>query len=350
MLNFYPGPSRIYPQVAQFAQDAFGSGILERNHRSPQFKSLLAQCTQALKAYFGVPQDYAVYYLSSATEAWEICAQSLLTAPHFVHNGAFGEKWCAYTRRLLCQTTEKRYAPEEWPVFEGEGDLCFVANETSNGTHVPHFPDPRKGLICVDAVSSFGGVEYDVARADVWITSVQKCFGLPSGMGIMLASPKALERAREKGDRAFYNSLLFLEDNFSKFETPYTPSILGVYLLQRLLETLPPLEVVSQHLAARARALYRYFEGGDLLQPLVRDTALQSPTVLALTCPRAREVLLFLEENGAIVGKGYGHWKGSTIRIANFPAIPDADYVNLSKILATFAADSPKKYGIPFSF
>lgn len=348
MLNFYPGPSRLYPQVAQYAQEAFASGILERNHRSSAFKAVLAACTRQVKAHLAVPEDYAVYYVSSATEAWEICAQSLLQSPLFVHNGAFGMKWYTYTRRLLPEADQRSYGLEEDPPYAGEQDLCFVANETSNGTHVPYFPGSRKGLICVDAVSSLGGIDYAMDGADVWISSVQKCFGLPSGMGILILSPKALERAREKGDRAFYNSVLFLEENFSKNETPYTPSILGIYLLHRLLSDLPPKSAVDHHLRRRAAALYRFFESMDCAKPLVQREDLRSPTVLTLACDRSAALLRFLEEQGVIAGKGYGAWQTETFRIANFPAIADEDYVKLSQILATFAGVSPKNYELLF--
>lgn len=345
MLNFYPGPSRIYPQVAQFAQDAFSSGILERNHRSTPVKNLVADCIRSLKSYLDLPESYAVYFVSSATEAWEICAQSLLEAPAFAYNGAFGEKWYHYTSRLMVDVKQRPYGVEEAPDFSGEEDICFVGNETSNGTWVPRFPDPRQGLICVDAVSSLGGIQYDMRSADVWISSVQKCFGLPSGLGLLLLSPKALERAEARGDRAFYNSVLFLEDNFSKNETPYTPSIISIYLLKRLLEVLPPLSTIDASLKQRAMELYAHF---DAFSPLVQSTEFRSPTIVALATERPNELLRFLEERGAIVGKGYGPWKENSFRIANFPAIPDEDYVKLSRILATFAGDSPKNDGLHF--
>lgn len=65
-------------------------------------------------------------------------------------------------------------------------------------------------LIAIDATSWFGGVVFDWMLGDVWFASVQKCLGLPAGMGIMVCSPKALEKARKVNDILRYNSLLFM--------------------------------------------------------------------------------------------------------------------------------------------
>jgi phosphoserine aminotransferase len=83
------------------------------------------------------------------------------------------------------------------------------------------------------------GVELDWQSADIWFASVQKCFGLPAGMAVMVCSPKALQYAEIIGDRKYYNSLLFMNDNFKKYQTHYTPNVLEIYLLSKILEQIP---------------------------------------------------------------------------------------------------------------
>ena len=54
-----------------------------------------------LKEKLDIPKDYTIFFTSSATECWEILAQSLIVTRSFhIYNGAFGEKWYDYTLRL----------------------------------------------------------------------------------------------------------------------------------------------------------------------------------------------------------------------------------------------------------
>ncbi|MCD8540209.1 MAG: aminotransferase class V-fold PLP-dependent enzyme, partial [Leadbetterella sp.] len=256
---------------------------------------------------------------------------------------AFGEKWKTYSERITGKVTGYTFDIQEEPrLTASEGrDVCIVANETSNGTAFPRevLKSARAGggLVLVDAVSSMGGADHDISLGDIWIGSSQKCLGLPSGMGIMLLSPAALERAAEINDHRFYNSLLFIESQFDRFQTPYTPNILAVYLLKRLLENLENVSVISERVSRRAGGIYRFLEsftGGD---PLIRNPSVRSATVIAVNSREASRVSDYLLRHGVIIGKGYGPWKGSTFRIANFPAISDGDFEVLFDLLRNFA-------------
>jgi phosphoserine aminotransferase len=346
MYNFYPGPSKVYPMVKDFAKEAFENGILEKNHRSEPFMQLLEDCIKLFKNHLNIPSDYKVFFVSSATEAWEICAQSLFgNAPvKFYYSGAFGEKWMKYAERIHGDISEGKFDVNQkiLPDTTFPGDVCLVANETSNGTQFNpvNFKNTmsENSLLYVDAVSSLGGVDYEISDADVWISSSQKCFGLPSGMGIMIVSPKALARAKEQGDRKFYNSLLFIEENFDKLQTPYTPNILSVYLLKRLLENLPNIKELSQNLKFRANRLYEYFDSTVSLKPLVLNNEVRSQTLVAIKCSDLKELQAYLAKKDITIGKGYGKWKDTTFRIANFPAIDNQEYDYLLEILSNFVS------------
>lgn len=344
MYNFYPGPSKNYPLIKDFATEAFASGILEKNHRSMPFMNLMEDCIRLLKKHLNIPSDYKVYFVSSATEAWEICAQSLFgnASVNFYYNGAFGEKWKNYSERIYPEVIGTRFGVNEKIVLDESftGDVCLVANETSNGSQV-NLDGYRErisesNLLYVDAVSSLGGINHTISDADVWISSSQKCFGLPSGMGIMIVSPMALERAKRVGDTKYYNSLLFIDENFEKLQTPYTPNILAVYLLKRLLENVPNIDQVSARLEERAHKLYSYFDNSDFFTPLVNNYEVRSSTVLALECSDLKGLDSHLNRYGITIGKGYGQWKDSTFRIANFPAIDNEEYDFLLEILTNF--------------
>ena len=67
LLNFYPGPSKIYPEVRQYLTDAFDSGIMAIPHRSETFMQLMRATVTNLKKKLNIPQDYYIFFTSSAT-------------------------------------------------------------------------------------------------------------------------------------------------------------------------------------------------------------------------------------------------------------------------------------------
>ena len=83
----------------------------------------------------------------------------------------------------------------------------------------------------MDATSSMGGINLPWQEADVWFASVQKCIGIPAGLGILICSPKALKRATQLNKKVHYNDVLLMEENRKLFQTHYTPNVLSIYVL-----------------------------------------------------------------------------------------------------------------------
>ncbi|WP_395784026.1 aminotransferase class V-fold PLP-dependent enzyme [Aquirufa sp.] len=346
MLSFYPGPSKVYPQALDFIQEAFDQGIVSINHRSKRFEILLKETMEAMTASWEIPADYTIYFVSSATEAWEIVAQSLVgsKSAHF-YNGAFGKKWGQYASQINPNTQLISFGLHE-SLAENAGKLasdvdtvCLVQSETSNGTgqQICRADYPTDVLIAVDATSSMGGIVLPWEEADVWFASVQKCLGIPAGLGIMICSPKALQRAHSLNHRIHYNDILLMEDNRKSFQTHYTPNVLSIYLMCRLTQTLPSLREIEQE-TYRKVALWENFWNTQPawdLRFLVPEKALRLPTVLALTGPATEidRIQSTCLQHGIELGKGYGEWKSNTVRIANFPSHTEADIRQLINIL-----------------
>ena len=359
MINFYPGPSKIFPGLEKHISDAFSSGILSQNHRSIPFMQLLQETIELFKSQMNIPEDYKVYFTSSATEGWEIAAQSLLHGNvQFIYNGAFGKKWFKYVvtnpapldRPTLPESLKKGHLRGSRFLtndsfnkinFEEQIDcFCAVQNETSNGTQITNDQlntIHKDALKCFDITSSLAGISIDFSAGDYWLASVQKCLGLPSGMGILIVSPKALDLAVRIGDRNYYNSLLNIEENFKKYQTHYTPSILHIYLLNRLLKMVPPISETSQFIKERAKNWYTFFDKSNAMKPLVKNPDVRSETVIAVeaTPEKVLEIKQIAQENGITLGSGYGEWKESTFRIANFPAITDSEIQTLQTLLTS---------------
>jgi phosphoserine aminotransferase len=350
MYTFNPGPAQVYPQVRQYLQDAFDEGWLSAPHRGERFTGLMRQTVQELKNKLNVPQDYTVFVMGSATECWEVLTQSLTPRKSFhLYSGAFGEKWYEYAKALRPACVGHPFGLDELPdvaalpLPDMETDLvCITQNETSNATQLRDgfilnlYNRLGQALLAVDATSSMAGVQLKFIKADIWFASVQKCFGLPAGLSVMILSPRAVTRLREINDRSYYNSLVSQYEKMLNWQTTYTPNVLGIYLLSRVLHERPAIKVVHQHLQERAAKLYDYFEQATQLTPLVTNPETRSTTVIGLQGPPALidEVKRRALAQGLQLGNGYGNWKAGSLRIANFPAIPDEAFEQLVQFFA----------------
>jgi phosphoserine aminotransferase len=344
MLSFYPGPSKVHPEALGYIQEAFEQGIVSMNHRSPQFEALLESTFQELHAKWNIPSDYTIYFVSSATEAWEVVTQSLvrIKSTH-LYNGAFGKKWAHYAKAVAESfefTLDQSLAEVSLQVGPIKGDtLCLVQSETSNGSgqqiRRADFQLAEDAIIAVDATSSMGGIELPWNEADVWLASVQKCVGIPAGMGLMICSPKALTRAKEVGRATHYNDILFLEENRRLFQTQMTPNVLGIYLIYRLTQQLPSLSETHRATLAKMKIWTDFWDKQSDFTYLIERENLRLPTVLALKGPEEKIQALHArcQANGIELGKGYGEWKNTTFRIANFPAHTLEDIETLIKHL-----------------
>jgi len=348
MYTFNPGPSQVYSEVRSYLTAAFDEGWLSAPHRGERFTGLVRQVIADLKAKLNIPQDYTIFFLNSATECWEVLAQSLTPNKSFhLYSGAFGEKWLEYAKALRPNSTGQLFGIDEVPSLDQipqDADLvCITQNETSNATQLRdgfvlnlYNKLGPNSLLAVDATSSLGGIQLKMIKADIWFGSVQKCFGLPAGLGLMILSPRAVARFRQINERAHYNSLVSQYEKMLNYQTTHTPNVLDIYLLSRVLQDRQPIKVVHQHLLDRATKLYDYFDNATQLTPLVTNPETRSTTVIALQGAPALidEIKRRAKEQGLQLGNGYGNWKPNSLRIANFPAIPDAAYEQLVQFFA----------------
>jgi len=349
MLSFYPGPSKVHPEVLGFIQEAFSNGVVSINHRSERFEVLLKDTLQILHEKWNIPQDYTLYFISSATEAWEIVAQSLIKEKSLhLYNGAFGKKWAHYTNQIIPNAHSFEFGRNEdfksvtsTLSVKDFDTICLVQSETSNGTGQTicrsDFDLHEDAIIAVDATSTMGGINLPWPEADVWFASVQKCMGIPAGLGVLICSPKALERAAQLNKKVHYNDVLLMEENRKLFQTHYTPNVLSIYVLNKLAHLLPNLTVIDQQTWKKASILTDYFSNTNAfhLSFLIENPQLRLPTVFALKVEveQIKRLQNLCLKNNIELGKGYGEWKDNTIRIANFPSHTLEDFGQLINLI-----------------
>jgi phosphoserine aminotransferase len=350
MISFYPGPSRVYDNIPKYVKEAYHEGILSMNHRSEEFVSLCKETVSLLKKKLNIPFEYTIFFNSSATECWEVIAQSLVKKESIhIFNGAFGEKWYDYTKKIVPKAKavpfdlQKERDPKQSVYKEGE-IICLTQNETSNGTQLSNEiiasikKKNPKHLIVVDATSSMAGIALDFKAADIWFASVQKCFGLPAGLAIMICSPRAIQRIKSIGEKEHYNSLLFVNEMMQKWQTSHTPNVLGIYLLMRTLSEVKHIKDIDKKLTERYEDWESFFRESKNLPLLIQNPVVRSKTVVTISgnSEYLQTVKSEAKKKGFLLGEGYGALKKNTFRIANFPAIKKKEIKSLQSFLKNY--------------
>jgi phosphoserine aminotransferase len=354
-VNFTPGPSQLFFTVADHAREAFKSGIPSLSHRSKLFEEISAETTAGIRELLNVPAGYEIYFTSSATEIWERIIQNLVEEKslHLV-NGSFSKRFFEIAKQL-----NKR--PEKIEVKEGEGFsellqnssaelIALTHNETSTGVSLPldfihGFKEKNpEALIAVDAVSSLPYPALDFTKLDTVFFSVQKGFGLPAGLGIWIVNDRCIAKAEKLLSKGIsigsYHTIPTLKSNAAKNQTPETPNVLGIYLLNQVVKDFlrRGVETLRRETEYKSAILYQALEQNALLSAFVKEKKFQSKTVIVADCQEHTERLTkHLQSKGLFPGDGYGSNKKTQLRFANFPAHSKEQYEYLVDSIAEFS-------------
>ena len=200
--HFSSGPCAKRPGwTLQGLKDA----VLGRSHRSKIGKAKLKRAIDLTREILGVPPDYRIGIVpASDTGAVEMVLWSLL-GPRPVTMMAwesFGEGWVTdVTKQLkLKDVTVLKAGYGELPDLSKvnfASDVVFTWNGTTSGARVPNanwIAADRQGLTICDATSACFAQPLEFAKLDVVTFSWQKVLGGEGAHGMLILSPRAVER------------------------------------------------------------------------------------------------------------------------------------------------------------
>jgi phosphoserine aminotransferase len=200
-----------------------------------------------------------------------------------------------------------------------------------------------KALMAVDAVSSLPYPDFDYSAIDTVFFSVQKGFGLPAGLGVWLINEKCVAKAealKAKGiSIGSYHSIPSLHSHAIKNQNPETPNVLSIYLLGQVVEDMIRRGIthIRKETEYKSTLLYQTLENHPVLKPAVDEKMFQSKTVVVAQCGEHTEnVTKLLQEKGMHPGDGYGPFKKTQLRFANFPTHSKEQYELLVDALASY--------------
>ena len=179
--------------------------VLGRSHRSIPAKLKITQTMDLARQILGLPDDYLIGILpGSDTGAVEIALWSMLGARgvDVLAWEAFGKDWVndIVTQLQIDNVTvhESGYGTlPDLAAVNFDNDVVMTWNGTTSGVKVPDgnwIVDDRKGLVIADATSACFAMELPWAKLDVVTFSFQKAIGGEGAHGVMILSPRAVER------------------------------------------------------------------------------------------------------------------------------------------------------------
>jgi len=185
--------------------DALKDACVGRSHRSKLGKAKLKEAIDRTRAVLGVPADYRIGIVpASDTGAVEMALWSLLgeRGVDMLAWESFGAGWVNDVVKQLrlsdVRAIEAGYGEiVDLSRVDTDRDVVFTWNGTTSGVKVPNgdwIKADRKGLTICDATSSVFAMEMPWDKLDVVTYSWQKVLGGEGAHGMLILSPRAVER------------------------------------------------------------------------------------------------------------------------------------------------------------
>ena len=274
---------------------------LGRSHRSALGKARLQEAIERTHALLGLPADYRLGIVpASDTGAMELGLWSLLGARPVTMLAweSFGAGWVTDVAKQLKLDADIRTADygeiADLSGIDPASDVVFTWNGTTSGVRVPDadwIAADRTGLTICDATSAAFAQDIDWPKIDVGTFSWQKALGGEAGHGMLVLSPRAVERLeREPAPRPLPKIFRLtksdqLIDGIFKGETINTPSMLAVedwLLAIDWAEGVGGLKALIARADANAAALDGWVQRADWIEHLAANPAIRSNTSVCL--------------------------------------------------------------------
>lgn len=358
--NFSSGPCAKRPG---WSPNLLTDACLGRSHRSRAGRAKLREAIDRSRALLGIPEDYKLGIVpASDTGAVEMTLWSLLGA-----RGVDVLAWESFGKGWVTDITQQLKL-EDARIFESDygqipdlsqvdfsRDVVFTWNGTTSGARVPNgdwIPSDREGLVICDATSAVFSMQIPWDKIDGGTYSWQKVLGGEAQHGILILSPRAIERL-ESYTPSWPLPKIFrmtkggkLNEGIFRGDTINTPSLLCVEdVLDSLnwAKSIGGLEGLMARSEANLAAVAHWVESTAWVEFLVRDPEIRSCTSICLEivdpwfvslpseerAPAAKKIVTLLDEEGVAYDinsyraapPGLRIWGGATVETSDLEAL-----------------------------
>ncbi len=359
-----------------WSPEVLSKAFLGRSHRAAEGKDKLKSVIGEHRSLLGIPDDYRIGIVpGSDTGAVEMALWSLLGArpSTILAWESFGSGWATDVVKQLklddaeVVTAEYGELPDLNAV-DWKRDVVFTWNGTTSGVRVPNgdwIADDREGLAICDATSAVFAMELPWEKLDVVTWSWQKVLGSEAAHGMLVLSPRAVERL-ESYTPAWPLPKVFrmtkggkLIEGIFKGETINTPSMLAVEDVLDALgwaKSIGGADGMIARTTANAKIISDFVEVSEWLDYLAEDETLRSPSSVCLKitdswftslskenqAKAAKQLVSILAKEGAALDigayrdapAGLRIWAGATVEADDLKALMpwlDWGYAQLKK-------------------
>ena len=302
--RFSSGPCA---KIPTFTLEKLADAALGRSHRAKIGKDKLKAAIEETRELLNIPADYRIGIVpASDTGAVEMAMWSLLGARKatMVAWESFGAGWVTDVVKQLKIDAEVKTAEYgeivDMAALDYNTDVVFTWNGTTSGVRMPSgdaIPADREGLTICDATSAAFAMDLPWDKLDVTTFSWQKVLGGEAAHGMLILSPRAVERL-ESYTPAWPLPKIFRLTKGGKLiegifvgETINTPSMLAVedYLVALdWARSVGGLKGLIARADANAKAIWDFCAANDWIANLADDDATRSNTSVCLKFTDAR--------------------------------------------------------------
>lgn len=366
--RFSSGPCA---KIPQYNLNMLADAPLGRSHRAAVGKAKLAEAIELTREVLGVPADYRIGIVpGSDTGAVEMAMWTMLGARpvEMLAWESFGEGWVTDAVKQLKLDATVRKADYgrivDFAEVDFDKDVVFTWNGTTSGVRVPNgdaIPAERGGLTICDATSAAFAMDLPFDKLDVVTFSWQKVLGGEGAHGVLILSPRAVERLETyTPDRPLPKIFRMtkggkLIEGIFKGETINTPSMLAVedYLVAlKWAQSIGGVTALIARADANAAAVRDFIADKDWIADLAEEPATASNTSVCLrfTDPAIKDGAAFakavakrLEKEGVALDAGAYRdapaglriWCGSTVETSDVAALmPWVEYAYRAELAA----------------
>lgn len=296
--RFSSGPCA---KIPTFSLDLLADAPLGRSHRAAIGKEKLKAAIEGTREILGIPADYKIGIVpASDTGAVEMAMWSLLGARgvEMLAWESFGAGWVSdVVKQLKLDATVKTadYGQiVDFNTVDFTNDVVFTWNGTTSGVRLPNgdaIPANREGLTICDATSAAFAMDLPWDKLDATTFSWQKVLGGEAAHGILVLSPRAVERL-ESYTPAWPMPKIFRLTKGGKLiegifvgETINTPSMLAVedYLVALdWARSVGGLQGLIARATANAQTIWDFCDEKPWIANLAEDPATRSNTSVCL--------------------------------------------------------------------
>ncbi len=240
--NFSSGPCAKRPG---WTLAALSDAAIGRSHRSKLGRAKLREVLDRSREMLGLPEDYLIGIVpASDTGAVEMSLWSMLGARGvdvFAWE-SFGAGWVTDIEKQLKLEDLNVYSADygeisDLSAYDPSRDAVFCWNGTTSGVRVPEagwIPEEREGVVICDGTSAVFAMDLPWEKLDVTTYSWQKVLGGEGQHGMLVLSPRAVERLESyQPERALPKIFRMtkggrLNEGIFRGDTINTPSMLVV--------------------------------------------------------------------------------------------------------------------------